>query len=443
MKRSLAAERTTLALCICLAVCLASTASAQVEDRSGGGVTLHREANYQGISETFYSDVADLRGSRIGNDQATSVSLGGDCQARLYANTNYTGAYLQMAFGVADLRGSRVGNDTASSLKVRCGGTHWGEGSSGSSSGGGWGGGSSGHGVTLYRDLNFSGTSQTFTDDISDLRGSMVGNDSATSIRISQGCQARLYADAGYRGAHVEVDRDISDLRGSPVGNDSVTSIQVRCDGSGFGGSGGEGWGGSGGGDWGGGSSSYGVTLYRDLNFSGTSQTFTDDASDLRGSLVGNDTATSVRLSRGCRARLYANAGYQGAYVEIDRDISDLRGSRVGNDSATSIQVRCDGSGFGGSGGEGWGGSDQVTLYEHTGFRGAAYSFDSDVSDLRSSYGANDEASSVRVAPSCTVRLYQDPQFRGAYTETSRDISDLTSSRVGNDSVSSLQVRCR
>ncbi len=439
MKQVLIPRRSLHLLLPILAACLASTASAQIEDRSGGGVTLHREANYQGISETFYSDVADLRGSRIGNDQATSVTLGGDCQARLYANTNYTGAYLQMAFGVADLRGSRVGNDTASSLKVRCGGAHWGEGGSGSSSGGGWGGGSSGHGVTLYRDLNFSGTSQIFTDDISDLRGSMVGNDTATSIRISQGCRARLFADAGYRGAYVEVDRDISDLRSSLVGNDSVTSMQVRCEGDG------DGWGGSSGGGWGGGSSSYGATLYRDLNFSGTSQTFTDDASDLRGSLVGNDTATSVRLSRGCRARLFADSDYRGTYIEVDRDISDLRSSQVGNDSVTSIQVRCegDGGGWGGSGGGGWGGNDQVTLYEHIGFRGAAYSFDSDASDLRSSYGANDEASSVRVAPGCTVRLYQDPQFRGSYTETSRDISDLTSSRVGNDSISSLQVRCR
>ena len=31
-------------------------------------------------------------------------------------------------------------------------------------------------------------------------------------------------------GTYLEVDRDISDLRGTRVGNDSVTSVQVRCD---------------------------------------------------------------------------------------------------------------------------------------------------------------------------------------------------------------------
>ncbi len=50
---------------------------------------------------------------------------------------------------------------------------------------------------------------------------------------------ARLYAVAYYRGAYLEVDRDISDLRGTRVGNDSVSSVQVRCEGGG----GGWGWG--------------------------------------------------------------------------------------------------------------------------------------------------------------------------------------------------------
>ncbi len=100
----------------------------------------------------------------------------------------------------------------------------------GGGSEGGWGGGSSSYGVTLYRDLNFSGRSEIFSDDVADLRSSYVGNDTVTSVRVSPGCRARLYADTDYRGAYLEVDRDISDLRGTGVGNDSVTSVQVRCD---------------------------------------------------------------------------------------------------------------------------------------------------------------------------------------------------------------------
>ncbi len=265
----------------------------------------------------------------------------------------------------------------------------------------GWGSGSSSYGATLYRDLNFSGTSQSFSDDVSDLRGSYVGNDTVTSVRVSRGCRARLYADANYRGAYLEVDRDISDLRGTRVGNDTVTSVQVSCSGGG-----GSDWGGGGDSGWGGGSSSssYGVTLYRDLNFSGTSQTFSDDVSDLRSSYVGNDTVTSVRVSRGCRARLYADADHRGAYLEVDRDISDLRGTRVGNDTATSVQVRCEesgsGGGWGGGGDSGWGGSNPsygVTLYRDLNIQGTGQSFSDNVADLGGSHVGSDTTTSVRV----------------------------------------------
>jgi hypothetical protein len=267
-------------------------------------------------------------------------------------------------------------------------------------------------------------------------------------VRIDPGCSARLYADANYQGNYLEVDHDLSDLRGSSVGNDTVTSVRVRCDGTGGGWGGGRDWD-SGGGGSDGGSSTEGVTLYRDLDFSGRGQTFNGDVSDLRGSNIGNDAATSVRISRGCRARLFADANFRGAYIETERDISDLRVTPVGNDTVTSVQVRCETNGGGWTSSGGWGGdsnsgtSDLVTLYRDTNFRGTAYSFSSDVRDLRSEFGSNDEASSVRVAAGCTVRLYQDPQYQGEYTETSRDIEDLRSSRVGNDTTSSIQVRCR
>jgi len=432
--------RTSLLLLPCLALFLASTASAQYESRPGRGVTLYRDLGFSGTSQTFSEDVSDLRGSYIGNDTATSVRVSSGCRVRLYADANFRGSYIDVNRDISDLRGSQVGNDTVTSIQVRCDGN----GDDWNSGGGEWNGGSTASGVTLYRDLDFSGRSQTFSSDISDLRGSYVGNDTTTSVRVDRGCRARLYADANFQGAHVEVEREIADLRRSPVGNDTVTSMQVRCDGNG------DDWN-SGGGEWDGGNTTSGVTLYRDLHFSGRRQTVTQDISDLRGSYVGNDAVTSARVDRGCRARLYADANFQGAHVELERDLSDLRGSPVGNDTVTSVQVRCDGSGGGwDSGGGGWndgdsnwGSSNRITLYEDANFRGTAYSFDADVGDLRSAFGANDAASSVRVAPGCTVRLYQDTQFRGDYTETSRDISDLRSSRVGNDSASSIQVRCR
>jgi hypothetical protein len=63
---------------------------------------------------------------------------------------------------------------------------------------------------------------------------------------------------------------------------------------------------------------------------------------DLRYSQIGNDQATSVSISRGCRARLYRDPDFRGSYTEIDRDVADLRGSQVGDDAISSLEIRCD-----------------------------------------------------------------------------------------------------
>ena len=191
--------------------------------------------------------------------------------------------------------------------------------------------------MTLFRDLNFTGVSETYTNDVPDMRQTRFGDDHATSVSIGRGCTARLYKDLNFQGAYTEVTSDIGDLRGSRVGDDQVTSLQVRCGGGG-------GWASGGGGDsWNSdrNSGAHGVTLHRDLNYTGTSQTFTSDVPDLRGSRIGDDEATSVSISRECQARLYQHPNYEGEYTEVNGDIGDLRGSRVGNDSISSVRVRC------------------------------------------------------------------------------------------------------
>jgi hypothetical protein len=306
------------------------------------GVTLYRDLNFLGLGQTFDSDVADLRGSRVGDDQATSIRVHGGCRARLHRDPHFRGGYLEVSADIGDLRSTQIGDDSASSIEVRCSGrSDWsdqGGGSTGGSwnegSGDSWGGGSSSapYGLTLYRDPQYGGVSETFTRDMEDLWDSRIGNDEATSARVSRGCRARLYRDGSYRGAYVEIDSDIPDLRNSPVGDDSISSIQVRCEQSSWGN------------EWSGGtgSNAYGVTLHRDPQFRGTRETFDQDVRDLRYSQIGNDQATSVSISRGCRARLYRDPDFRGSYTEIDRDVADLRGSQVGDDAISSLEIRCD-----------------------------------------------------------------------------------------------------
>lgn len=84
-----------------------------------------------------------------------------------------------------------------------------------------------------------------------------------------------------------------------------------------------------------------GLTLYRDPHYSGRSELFTGDRRSLGGTQIGNDEATSARVSRGCRARLFEHDDFQGNYTEVSGGLPDLRGSRVGDDSISSVQVRC------------------------------------------------------------------------------------------------------
>lgn len=282
-------------------------------------VILYRDRDLSGVHEGFTGDVADLRGSRFGDDQATSVQVARGCRARLYQHPEFGGRYTEVEGTLRDLRGSQVGDDGTSSLKVRCLGD------------GGWDEPPSRSGVTLYRDLGFRGDSETFSRDVPDLRESRIGDDQATSARAARGCRARLYQHPNYGGRYTEVDGALPDLRGSAVGDDGASSLRVRCTG--------EGWD-----DWpgdGGAGVRRGVTLYRDLEFRGVGEAFHGSVADLRGTRIGDDQATSVRVDRGCRARLYQHPNFGGQYTELYGDAPDLRGSRVGDDSVSSLRVLC------------------------------------------------------------------------------------------------------
>lgn len=299
-------------------------------DTGEGGVILYRDLALSGVSERFTRDVPDLRGSRVGDDQTSSVRVEPGCRARLYQHPGYGGNYVEVADEIRDLRGSRVGDDGASSVRVRCGRDYgWDEPQAPEPDRPGRPGRPERYdgGVTLYRDLSFGGRKETFYRDVPDLRGSFVGDDQATSVRVDRGCRARLYQHPGYRGGYTEVLGDEPDLRRSRVGDDGTSSLQVRCGRDGFDD---------------GGYGERGVTLYRDLSFTGVAETFTRDAADLRGSRIGDDHATSVALSRGCRAWLYRDPGFGGEWIELRGDEPDLRGTRVGDDSISSLRVECD-----------------------------------------------------------------------------------------------------
>jgi len=183
-----------------------------------GVVVLFRDYDYKGRSEVVSGDIADMRHTEIRNDSLSSIRVPNNCEVTLYRDTNFRGRSMELTHDQSNLGGTRVGNDSVSSIEVDCRRGH----------GGGHGGGNN-RGVTLYRDYDYRGRSETFYNDVPVMKGTTIGNDELSSIQVPRGCHVTLYADTEYRGRSVELYENEPELGRTRVGNDSVSSFRVRC----------------------------------------------------------------------------------------------------------------------------------------------------------------------------------------------------------------------
>ena len=192
-------------------------------------------------------------------------------------------------------------------------------------------------GVTLFQDRELRGPSQTFHDDVPDLRYTQFGSRRASSVYVPEGCVAVLFERPGFRGRRTEFREPDNDLSNTAVGEDTASSLRVNCrhegpethyhpdwrvdrDSS---------------------APSRGVVLYRDREARGPSQFFEQDVPDLDRTRFGSRMASSVDVSPGCIAILYELPGFRGRRTEFRERDNNLGNTAVGEDTASSIQVRC------------------------------------------------------------------------------------------------------
>jgi len=186
------------------------------------------------------------------------------------------------------------------------------------------------HGVTLYRDYDYRGSSEVISTDIRDMSSTRIGNDSVSSLRVPRGCHVVLFRDNNYRGASETLSYDQPNLGRTRVGNDSVSSMEVDC----------------------GGHISYSqassrglshdaVVLFRDADYRGGGVSVYDDIPDMAHTQIGTDSLSSIEVPRGCWVTLYEHNNYRGRSTELDGNESNLRHTGVGNDTVSSIRVHC------------------------------------------------------------------------------------------------------
>lgn len=82
-------------------------------------------------------------------------------------------------------------------------------------------------GVTLYEHPNYMGRSEIFTGDDLDLNDNWIGNDTVSSLRVTEGYGVTLYEHTYYMGSSETFTANDPRLDDNLIGDDIVSSLQV------------------------------------------------------------------------------------------------------------------------------------------------------------------------------------------------------------------------
>jgi hypothetical protein len=251
---------------------------------SGYSVTIYKDENFRGGSQTYYGNVYCLDGAW--NDQASSVVISGpgnnynNYTPPVNNNNNYTSArdkiqvYDQCDYGGASFafspgryndRGLGIGNDRISSIRIP-----------------------NGFKVTVYQAKDFQGYSRTFYGDeycldgqwndqissmIVDGPGTNNNNQNNSSPSYNYGnnnAGVAVYTASYYKGTHALFNEGRHNLRNAAVSN-NISSFTLQP--------------------------GYYIVVYEDFEFKGRSQTFRSSVLNLN--ILGwNDNIRSLVVSR-------------------------------------------------------------------------------------------------------------------------------------------------
>jgi hypothetical protein len=268
----------------------------------GEGAWLFERANCLGRAAALTEDIPDLSVTNVGDNIASSLSLGGPSAVTLYRDRGFQGSASTFRGSDANLSNDRVGDDAASAARFRSSGCD------------------DLAGVYVYEQSGLSGRCSKFKSDAADLGIEYVGNDTASSLRMIGDYVATAYVDRFYQGPSTPFWHEDKNFGDNQIGHDYASSFQIRprttlCDGE------------------------LGVYLYEQTNYRGRCWRFTDEMRDLGESFVGDNAASSIRIFGDYTARLYADKSLGGTSSAFTADDPDLTNDPVGNDRASSIGI--------------------------------------------------------------------------------------------------------
>jgi hypothetical protein len=164
------------------------------------------------------------------------------------------------------------------------------------------------------------------------------------------------------------------------------------------------------------------VRLYRFPDWLGTSEGFTSRDNYLADNQTGDNTALSIRLNAGWRARLYTEPNYNGQNELINADDPNLSDNSVGT-STSSIETYTLG----------------VAVYDAPEFGSSPYVFAGCYDNLSNYPIGQNHISSVRIPPGWRLRLWDEVGFAGTKVVLQGiDDTDLSNNKSMDNRASSL-----
>jgi hypothetical protein len=221
---------TTFSIAAGLVFAIAASASAQSWGRPRvpqSGACFYEHINFEGRYFCYRSGTSNDDVPRGMNNEISSIRIFGDAQVVVYRDGNFRGSSRHFESSVSDLRREGL-NDRISSLRVDAQRGR-GDGSRGRGRGGGpsWGRPPIPRsGACFYRDINFAG--DYFCASLGSRAEVPQGtNDEISSVRIFGDAEVTVFRDINYQGSSRRFDRDVRDLRRSGW-NDRISSYSIE-----------------------------------------------------------------------------------------------------------------------------------------------------------------------------------------------------------------------
>jgi len=296
-------------------------------------VTLFTDADFQGSSISYCRNtpyLGDFFNNRTSSllveyartlaQNTTSVTdeIG---RVTLYEGMNYTGQSHQLTLGQHNTRDLGIANNSLSSLRIP-----------------------TGLKATIFEYPSFAGAKTSYTRNIPYIGDFFNNKTSSIIISKDDGKPAQapakpqdkipafIYSEANYRGKKQVLFPGRYNTADLEIGDDSLSAIRIPA--------------------------GLKITIFEDHNFKGASMTYHRNTPYI-GDFFNNKTSSLI-VAYEQEVKIYTQANYQGKQQSLDIGRYDCAELSIGEDSLSALQVP---KGL------------KVTLYEHTGFKGASMSY--------------------------------------------------------------------